>query len=670
MVSSKAASAYVRQKAASARRVRELSAAGREIGPLPPIANPLRRARGREDLAFFLRTYFPAKFTVRFGKYHLQLIEALERCLIHDGKQAVAMPRGTGKTTIVKYAAVWALVYGHRRFLMVFSATQAEARKILSSIRSALAARGTDLSRDFPEVCLPFASLGNSAILARGQLLNGVLTDIQAGADELVFPTVDGSRCSGATVRAVGVSGSFRGASTDSPFTEGDRPDFIILDDLQSEELARNPDRVAGLEEKINSAIEGLAESGYELSMVMTCTVLQPGDLADRYLNPEIYPHWHGIRGAMLDSLPDDLDLWREYRAIRRDSVPKARTFYRKNRAAMRAGASVSWPYKFDPKHYTDALEMAMVRWSDNERGFWAECQNQPLHPVGAAVQVSAKDIASRVNGLDRLELPADATTVTGFVDVHDDILYYTVVAWSGDLTGSVIDYGTLPEQSRRYFSKRDGGLDTLPRVFNATANLALKLGLQMLLTDMTRWEYVSEEGVAKAIDLIFVDAKYKPEVVEAAIAASKTAKTVMPSRGHNVRATGRPMAEWEKRPDRQFFFHLVKEKIPGRRYRSALLDVNFWKSMLHEKFALQAGEKGSISFWGKDEQYHRMIAEHCNAEVVQLVSSGEHEVNQWKEKPMRPDNHLFDCLVGSLAAASVLVTSDELDILKRGRFR
>ncbi len=643
---------------------------GREIGPLPAIKDPVRRMRGRTDLEFFLRTYFPLKFSTPFGKYHLELIHALEHCLIHDGKQAVAMPRGTGKTTIVKYAAVWALIYGHRRFLMIFSATQAEARKILSSVKGALSAKGTDLAADFPEVCVPFAALGNSAILARGQLLNGELTDIMTSADELNFPKVPGSKSSGATVRAVGVSGSFRGASTDSPFSLGDRPDFIILDDLQKEELARNPDRVADLEEKINSAIEGLAESGYELSMVMTCTVLQPGDLADRYLNPEIYPQWHGIRGKMLDAIPEKLDLWREFRSIRREDPAKAHRFYVKNRKAMAEGAAVSWPEKFDPRHYADALEMAICRWADNERGFWSECQNQPLHPVGSAIQVQAKEIMTRVNGLDRRELPETASKVTGFVDVHGDLLYWSVVAWDKDLTGYVMDYGTFPEQRRRYFSKGDGGLYTMQDMFRSTANISLEMGIRAFLSDLIHWSFRDGSGeVVKPIDLILIDSKWKHEVVESGIAGAHAAEKVVPSLGHFVGAATQPMESWKREPGRSFYFHLVKQKKPGYRYKVASVDVNYWKSAVHEKFALHAGVPGSLSFWGNDKQYHRMIADHCNAELVTLVSSGEREVNQWKERPNHQDNHLFDCLVGCLAAASVLVPAEELEMLRKGRF-
>jgi hypothetical protein len=58
------------------------------------------------------------------------------------------------------------------------------------------------------------------------------------------------------------------------------------------------------------------------------------------------------------------------------------------------------------------------------------------------------------LNGLDHQTLPLDAPTLTGFIDVHDDLLYYSVVAWSDDFTGYVIDYGTYPKQVRRVFAK------------------------------------------------------------------------------------------------------------------------------------------------------------------------------------------------------------------------
>ena len=219
---------------------------------------------------------------------------------------------------------------------------------------------------------------------------------------------------------------------------------------------------------------------------------------------------------------------------------------------------------------------------------------------------------------------------------------------------GFVLDYGTYPEQKRRFFSKSDGGLETLRRRFGGTPDYALSQGLETLFLMLDERTYSDESGKERKIDRILVDAKYKPEIVESAIERSKVTR-IIPARGHAVRATGRPMAEWQRKPGRRFGFHFLEEKVENRKYRSILSDTNFWKTRVHEKLALLPTEKGSLTFWGSDNERHRMIAEHCSAEKCQLVSSGTHEVNQWTEKPTRPDNHLFDCLVGSLLAAETL---------------
>lgn len=60
------------------------------------------------------------------------------------------------------------------------------------------------------------------------------------------------------------------------------------------------------------------------------------------------------------------------------------------------------------------------------------------------------------------------------------------------------------------------------------------------------------------------------------------------------------------------------------------------------------------------------MIAEHCEAEEVRLVSSGENEVNEWSVKPTRTDNHFFDTLVYNFACASTLGIRVDGDDRKR----
>jgi len=637
-----------------AERSRARSLAGREIGPLPAIADPRRRRRAKNDLEFFLKTYFPKVFSKPFGHNHKTLIESLQRCLVKGGRQAVAMPRGSGKTSISTYSAIWAAVNGYRRMVLIFAATQAAARKILARIHRALRRPGSLLAADYPEICFPFAELGGSALLARGQICAGEPTLISVSADRLVFPTVRGSGASGTVLGAVGVTGSFLGENADLPDGRNVRPDFLLLDDLQKDDLAKNPARVEELENKINASLEGLVELGNELSMVMTCTVKQPDDLSDRYLDHEKYPRWNGIRGKMIETFPDRMDLWREYRSRRHNSEEDARNFYLENREEMQRGAVVGWEECHNPEIFIDALEMSMDRWADNERAFWSEYQNEPLRDAGAAVVVPARIIMGRINGLERGIFPEGTNKITAFIDVHDDILYFLAAAFDSDGTGFVLDYGTYPEQKRRFFSKSDGGLETLRRRFGGTPDYALSQGLETLFLMLDERTYSDESGKERKIDRILVDAKYKPEIVESAIERSRVTR-IIPARGHAVRATGRPMAEWQKKPGRRFGFHYLEEKVENRKFRSFLSDTNFWKTRVHEKLALLPTEKGSLTFWGNDKERHRMIAEHCSAEKCQLVSSGTHEVNQWTEKPTRPDNHLFDCLVGSLLAAETL---------------
>jgi hypothetical protein len=47
-------------------------------------------------------------------------------------------------------------------------------------------------------------------------------------------------------------------------------------------------------------------------------------------------------------------------------------------------------------------------------------------------------------------------------------MLFYAVCAWEPDFTGYVIDYGTFPDQKRRYFTLRDATKTLLAEVAGA----------------------------------------------------------------------------------------------------------------------------------------------------------------------------------------------------------
>ena len=106
-----------REKMAEKSRAR--SRERREVGPLPPVRDPGRRARCERDLELFARTYFPNRFPWPFAACHRDSIDRMQTCTHEGGQFAVAMPRGSGKTTLGEVEVIRAVVYGFRRFVVL-----------------------------------------------------------------------------------------------------------------------------------------------------------------------------------------------------------------------------------------------------------------------------------------------------------------------------------------------------------------------------------------------------------------------------------------------------------------------------------------------------------------------------------------------------------------------
>jgi len=83
------------------------------------------------------------------------------------------------------------------------------------------------------------------------------------------------------------------------------------------------------------------------------------------------------------------------------------------------------------------------------------------------------------------------------------------------------------------------------------------------------------------------------------------------------------------------------------------LIDTNYWKSFVHARLAVAMGDPGSLSLFGHDEKAHRLLAEHLTAEFRVKTMARDRTVDEWKLRATRPDNHWFDCLVGTAVAAS-----------------
>ncbi|MDD5699493.1 MAG: hypothetical protein PHH77_12840 [Victivallaceae bacterium] len=203
------ARSYEERREAERRRQAEQSQSGRNIGPLPEIIDPERKEMCERNFRLFCECYFPETYSLPWSPDHLKAIARIEQAVLLGGLYALAMSRGSGKSTITESACLWAMLYGHREFVVLISATETAALEMLASIKTEFV-RNELLAEDFPEAVFPILCLGGIANRCAGQLYCGKRTMISWTANEIVLPTVEGSKAAGAIIRVAGITGSIR----------------------------------------------------------------------------------------------------------------------------------------------------------------------------------------------------------------------------------------------------------------------------------------------------------------------------------------------------------------------------------------------------------------------------------------------------------------------------
>ncbi len=653
-----------------AERSRRLSESVRDIGELPEMENPERKESCRWDLAKFIMTYAP-EGKDPFSEDHLRVIKRIENAIFHGGRFVEAVYRGFGKSTISELTATWAICYGHKRFIPIIGANQTRASDNLNSIKGIF--ESDLLLADFPEVCYPIHCLEGINQRSHGQLYRGQPTHIEWSADYLVFPMIPGSEAAGSVILACGITSSkVRGMKKRRGDGVQIRPDFCVIDDPQDEDSSASPQQITKRLNIIQKAIIRSAGHKTGMSVVMPCTVIQKDDLVDQLLDPLKYPAWQGERIPFIRKWADRHDdLWLEqYRRIRTSYNPddpddylrarrEATEFYVARRDEMDKGCIVGWSYCFEAdKGEVSAIQHAYnALIDDGEAVFAPEFQNEPFLPPEEEGQLTAEEIYARINNLNRGEIPVSCERLTAFIDVQGKVLYYAVVAWGMDFTGYVIDYGTFPDQHRRYFTLRQA-TKTLQQVFPGTGQEgAWRAGLEKLTGVLLAREWKRDDGVGLRISRCLIDANdgNAAGTVYDFCRQSPHAAIVMPSRGKGVTASSLPFSDYKRKAgDRVSEFNW---RIPAPAGRNAVrfifFDTNYWKSFIRSRLRVAKGDPGAVTVFGKKPEYHRMLTEQLTAEYSVRTEGRGRIVDEWQIRPTRSDNHLFDCLVGCAVAAS-----------------
>ncbi len=657
---------YERDREYARNASREKVAASQEIGPLPPVKNPERREACRTSFRLFCETYFPDMFYLPWSKDHLKAIDKIEQATNVGGQFALAMPRGTGKTTLGLLDTTKTAVYGEKKFLVLLAASAERAKALLANFKMILETN-TLLAEDFPEVCYPLARLERVATRARGQKLDGNPTMVSWTANRIILPTVQNAMSSGVIVTTSGLEGSeIRGLSHVRPDGVIARPDMVIVDDPQTNESAWSESQSRRREAILSADVLGMAGPGKKISALLFVTVNRKGDMADNILDTKKHPEWHGERMKMIYSFPSNEKLWEEYRILRSDSLrnggvgEEATEYYAENRGAMDTGAEVAWPERYNDDELS-AVQHAMNLKFRDETAFFSEYQNEPVSELDSTVGIMTADqIADKAVGVRRI-VPPQSSCLTAFIDVHKEVLYWSIVAWEPDFTGTVIDYGTFPEQPRRYFSLANA-TKTISDAFHGKGTEgALYAALTELADTVIASKYRTESGVEFPITKCLIDANWgeSTDVVYQFCREATLASVFTPSHGKYIGAASTPFSEYKRTRGDDIGTHWRVPASTGRRaVRYVLTDVNWWKSFLHERLQTTIGDRGCLSLYAKyengDKARHALIAEHVTSEYPVKVTAKERTVTEWKQYPSRPDNHWLDCLVGCSVAASM----------------
>lgn len=656
-----------RDRARAAARSRARHAAGSEIGVLPKVVDPERKEACRYDLKLFLQTYFPNSTGLApFGPAHEDAIARIQQAFLHGGWFINCMPRGYAKSTIAENSLLWAALYGHKRFGVILAVTKDYASDAIDSIKSELQENDL-LYEDFPEVCEPVRRIENKVQRCKGQTHLGKHTHMAWNKDIIVLPRIEGSDASECIIKA-GCFESIRGARYKRADGRQERPDIILLDDIQTDKSAKSPTRVAEQISRLHSTIAMLSGHESELAMVINATVLADGDTVDQLADPKKYPEWQSLRIKMVPKMPEHLDdLWlKNYAEIRADYDPgdvagqkeaqeRATQYYLANQEVMDAGAEVSWEdIRLKPGEVS-AIQHAMnLLIKLGPEAFDSECQNSPRRQLTAGVAVvSAAEVRNRTNGYGEYVLPSKTTAVVFHCDVHNYLLYYTVLGIQSDFTAGIVHYGTFPEQPHNYFTMASVKRKMQDVLGTATVEEAIVEGVKTVANRLCGRAWVTADGEQLSINTGLFDFGYHETEVAAGIRASDHQSVLMGARGVGITGAKRPMTEYDVSPKRARMAGpnpkrprwFVPRKTTGG-IPEIQFDTNYWKTLVANRLMQPRHTTSEWSFFGNHRTSHDFIA-------TQLSSEEPNERGEWGNPRTGTENHYWDNLVGCAVAAS-----------------
>lgn len=622
----------------SAERVALHTARKSDIGELPPCADPVTRTDCADDLVRF-GTHYCAELLRRPPAPRIaEVLASLAAVIRNGGRLHLRLPRGKGKSTWVKIALLWSLLYGYRRFAVVFSANAVNAKAIIRDICRLLEHSPRFLA-DFPEVAVAFRALGGVTQRCAAQTYRGRRTEIAISSENIRLPVIEDSPASGALIVSRGLAAGVRGL-----IDMATRPDFVFLDDPQTSAKARSPRATETQESLVTQDILGLGGHDQNISAILATTPLCHSDLSERFADTSRHPEWVTHTLPLVLQMPTETDLWEEFaqkynqdqRAGRFDN-PTSTAFYAANRAAMDEGAVLLDPGDAAPGELSSLHHAMLIRCKFGPEAFRSEYQ-MAIRQASALYTLDPARLASRLTQSPILQLPQQCNRLFAFCDVNaaaDAALRWCVLAVGDRNTTAIVAYGRHPQRGRLYPEHTPADA-----VANAIAN-----GLAHITATLETLPFHRHDGAPAALEALCFDGGWQTTAVAAFTQAVRAPFRVIWSKGFGFRNYKQKMALG----DPGHFCHLSESRDNGF---FLAIHVDYWREYAQRTFYASPLQPGSCAFYGSDPEAHGHFAAEVAAEQLQDKGISDRGFDFWQWHITGP-NHYGDTLTGCFALAS-----------------
>lgn len=641
---------------------------------IPDVRDPVRRAACEADDELWLKTYLPDVFYNPFTPHQKKIIVDCGEALKYGTQKCKAAPRGDGKSSIIKYLGLKYGLTRQIRFPLIVAATAAKAHKTLNSLKRRLASREDSvLSQDYPLECFVARYVDPWPSRARNVTANGRRPiHVQWGGDMIILPTWEKEEPLGPIILALGItSDELQGCNV-----YDQRPDFVMLDDLDSRDSLASEDGVIAekIEEAVDKTIAGLGGQSRRLGQFMLCTITSRKAAAYKYSDPKQKPAWSGERIAAIQQWPTNTHLWQTYIELRQwgqgtlteEGSPvdvfgrRAHQHYVDNQSEMEEGAVLSNPHNFErtvlpdgsPTHIS-ALQKCYDYIADKGMvSFLTEHQNDPPEDEGITESgINVRMVQTQTSGIEQGVVPEGCTVLVQGVDVGKWWLHWVVRAFRIDGTGFTIDYGRQNVYDTKY--KSEEGLDR-----------AIKREIIRRIAEFRDMSYAKQFRES----LTLVDSGYRTEAVYSA--CQEAGLGVLPIKGIGYSAgcaeKGKFNDVMRRTKDKQpvcdgVYFSVIRE--PGQPTQKLVCaSADQWKAWEHDRWQTATDKPGCMFIYGEkasnpaemtqDQREHGHYAHHICAEVeVEDVVKGG-IVRKWRSK--NKENHWLDASYYADVAAAI----------------